>query len=120
MVPMRLRWFSAALLLSAALAILHSFAVAEFLYWRFEWIDVPMHFLGGLTIGTLIIAFWYRRKRVRFLFSAIAAFVGWEVFEYAFGVPREANYVLDTALDLMMDTLGALVAYTIARLTLWR
>lgn len=120
MFHMRLTWFFAALILSALLALLEGWAVENFIFWRLEWFDVPMHYLGGLTLGTFAVAFWHRHRPTVFALSLIVAFVAWEVFEYIFGLPREANYAFDTALDLVMDTLGALTAYGIARISLWK
>lgn len=117
---MRLYWFLAALVLSALLASLQWWALKDFLYWYYVWFDVPMHFLGGVAIGTFLVGFWYRYTPVLFLGSMIAIGLGWEILEYLFGMPREANYILDTSIDLLMDTFGALTAYTVARLTLWR
>ncbi len=116
----RTHWLYCALILCAALAALNLLAFEYYLYWRFWWYDVMMHFLGGIAIGTFLIAL-SKQPRPRLyaaLFAAIA--IGWEVFEYFFGLPREKNYVLDTATDLVMDTLGATVVYLIAQKTLWR
>ena len=117
---MRTRWFFAALIFSAIVAALQQWAIADFLYWRSEWFDLPMHFLGGLTIGCLTIAFLMRFKPRTYLLALAAIAIGWEVFEVIIGSPREANYVFDTSLDLLMDACGAVVAYIAARFTIWR
>lgn len=41
--------------------------------------------------------------------------LGWEVFEVAIGMTHEANYVVDTVLDLIMDFLGGVVGFILAR-----
>lgn len=117
---MRAAWLIAALLLTGALALLHSYALDEFLYWRYPWFDVPMHFLGGLAVGTVLVGFLFRFRPWLYLVLFAGGMVAWEVFEYLFGIPRETNYVFDTALDFLMDTLGGLVAYGLARATLWK
>lgn len=117
---MRLRWLLAAFFLSVVLAGLNAWAIQEYIFWRFVWFDVPMHFLGGVALAVLAVG--VLRKRSVFLFSAflVGIFIAWEVLEFVFGVPREANYQFDTALDLLMDTLGAVVVYVTARFSVWK
>ncbi len=117
---MRLQWLSYAFVLSLVLALLQAWALAEFLYWRYAWFDIPMHFLGGAAIAAFLVALLMHHRLKTFVVLMIVATIGWEVFEYLFGLPRESNYALDTALDLVMDTLGALTVYTAARLSVWR
>lgn len=118
---MRLVWLLAALFVSGVLAFLQHIALADFLYWRYPWFDTPMHFLGGLAVGLFLAGVLGRRfKPLWFLMVLVAVFIGWEVFEYIIGTDRESNYVFDTALDLLMDTVGGLVPYTLARFTIWR
>lgn len=117
---MRFHWLIATVFLSALLAGLQWWAVSDFLYWRYEWFDIPMHYLGGVTSAAFVTAVLMHRRDTLFIVCLIAIFVGWEIFELVFGLPREANYPLDTASDLFMDTLGALTVYWIARKTIWR
>ena len=117
---MRLPWLFAALVLSALLASLQWWAVSDFLYWRYVWFDIPMHYLGGVTSAVFVTAFLLHRRDYAYAALLTAIFIGWEIFEFVFGLPREANYPLDTATDLVMDTLGAVTVYLVARMTLWR
>ncbi len=117
---MRLWWLVAALLLCGLLAHLQWWAVENFIYWKHVWFDVFMHFLGGLSLGVLFVGFLHKKCITLFVILLVVAFIGWEVFEYVFGVPREANYAFDTSVDLFMDTLGAVVSYAVARLTIWK
>ena len=99
------------------------FANQYFLYWRFWWFDIIMHFLGGFFIVLLAyyIFFlsgyfnWISKKISVFALSLTAVLVIgilWEVFEYIMKVSvQQTNYILDTNLDLLMDTLGWLVSY---------
>jgi len=119
-VDMRTRWLVAALLLCTVLAALEWWAVENFIFWKYVWFDLPMHFLGGLALGVLAVGIINTRNVRYFILFLLLAFVGWEVFEYVFGVPREANYAFDTSIDIVMDTLGALVAYTVAARTIWK
>ncbi len=84
------------------------------------WFDVPMHFLGGVTIAVFLVALLMHFRPRLFLLGVFGVSVSWEVFEYLAGFPREANYVFDTSLDLLMDALGALFVYTVARLGVWK
>ena len=117
---MRFSWLLPALILSFVIAVLQHYAIDNFLYWRYPWFDVPMHLLGGAVIATVLVAFIHDFQPRLFLLGAVLVFIGWEIFEYTFGLPREANYVFDTALDLLNDTVGAVFVYGIARLTVWR
>ncbi len=117
---MRPYWLLAALILSAALSALHFYAIDNFLYWEYPWFDVGMHLLGGVAIATFLIAFLKDFRPRAFLFLAVLAYVGWEVFEYIFGLPRKENYFLDTTIDFLMDAIGSVAAYVVARKTIWR
>jgi hypothetical protein len=116
----RLHFLLSALALSALLAVLNQVAITEHLYWKYVWFDVPMHFLGGLVLGLFAVGLLGKFRPLLFIGFVLVLSVLWEVLEYYFGVPREANYAFDTALDLLMDALGALVAYALARFSLWR
>ncbi len=117
---MRLWWLIAALLLCGALLALQWWALDEFLYWRYEWFDIPMHYLGGLSIGVLFVGFLKTHRPLAFVLALVGAFVAWELFEFFSGIPLEANYPADTALDLVMDGLGGVTAYALARATIWK
>lgn len=117
---MRVSWLLGAFVISSLLAVLQWWAVTDFLYWQYHWFDIPMHFLGGLAIGVFLVGFLYRKRPFLFLLLFVLATVGWEVFEYYFGIPRESNYASDTMHDLIMDAVGGLIAYLVATVTLWR
>ena len=117
---MRLWWLIPALILAAGLAVLHTYALDTYLYWRFVWLDVPVHFVGGLAIAMLLIGVLQTFRPVAFLLLIVVAIAGWEVFEFVIQTQREANFVFDSSLDVLMGALGALVAYILARFTLWR
>lgn len=102
---------------------LHVGAEYFHLYWRYRWLDIPMHFLGGVWLGVLGVWYWYAvgsrvaRTPVRAMAVACgtALLLGlvWEAYEYAVflwgGSALPSNYVGDTILDLLMDLMGALV-----------
>lgn len=106
-------------LLATALLSFHLFAFQHDLYWHYVWLDIPMHFLGGVwaaLVSTWLLRFAYLSTPVAgVVLGVIAIAIGWEVMEYAIGFQRESNYAFDTALDLVMDALGGACGFLIAR-----
>jgi VanZ family protein len=103
------------LAVSAILAAFHWYASLNFLYWHYVWLDTLSHFLGGVLAGLMSIRF-LRGVRLpsRFVFVFLLVLlvgVAWETFEFFIGSPREANYVFDTSVDIVMDMLGGALAY---------
>lgn len=84
-----------------------------------------MHFLGGVVVGAVYL--WVVRYELPVFFKkyetflyvfAFALLVGilWEVFEFFVGIDREFSYPvrqIDTAIDLVMDVLGATLSYMV-------
>ena len=117
---MRLYWLFAALVLAALLAFLQHYALANLLYWHYPWFDTLMHFLGGLTVASFGIALLERHRAFVFLVGMFMIAAGWELFELMINAEREANFLFDTSLDLLMDAIGMSIAYGVARLSIWR
>jgi hypothetical protein len=117
--------------LVAIIAVLHYLALQFFLYWSVWWFDIPMHFLGGLWVALFASWFFffsgfvYRNvellgKTKIFLItiaSVIVVGVLWEVWEVWADLVSmdDIGYFFDTALDLIMDTLGGIVAFIYAK-----
>lgn len=105
------------LALVAIMWALNALALKFYFYWTLGWYDYMMHFLGGLVLGVLVT--WVLNPRQRsfktFLIifaSAIVLGGVWEVFEYVNGITESTeNYKIDTIHDLIMDSLGIVVAY---------
>jgi uncharacterized membrane protein YjdF len=104
--------------LAAAVFVLNSIALEHHLYWTYWWYDIMMHFLGGCAVGGMTAWIVLRLKSsLSWRHVAIATFVsimvigiGWEVFEYMTGqFIGQEDVVVDTVMDLVLDTLGALV-----------
>jgi len=103
---------------------MHTNGIERGWYWEYPWLDLLMHFWGGVIVGLLVLWGSERVWGVRLSLAAVvlaALFVGiaWEVFEYALGlieVPRDV-YIKDTAIDLILDTLGGSVAALCRRRT---
>jgi hypothetical protein len=117
---MRTSWLLVALVFAIAIALLEQWALADFLYWRYPLFDVLMHFLGGLAVGSFLVGLLPRFSPRLYLIGFTLVAISWEILEYMLGVPREANFVSDTAIDMLMDALGAILIYLAARLTIWR
>ncbi len=105
--------FTTQLVVVAFLGVLHVGALSYSLYWQYPWLDVLSHFLGGLWVALALLWLAYRfgiHPRAFHLFLGVLAVgLAWEVFEVAAGIPRESNWLFDTAIDLIMDLFGALV-----------
>ncbi|MDP3996182.1 MAG: hypothetical protein Q8P86_00620 [bacterium] len=107
-----------------AIGALHAFSIHFYFYWIFWWLDIPMHFLGGLFAG--LVGLWTylysgvfsydKQGRFRLVFAAVigALVIGgfWEVYEYFTGQTYNAirNYPLDVLKDMVFDVLGGFVA----------
>lgn len=103
---------------------LHQLATTLYFYWTIHEFDSFMHFLGGAWIALFTLWLYFfsgifeptSRRGLNFLLvsllSLIIIGVFWEAFELFFGITSTATreYIPDTVLDLIMDTLGALVA----------
>lgn len=99
-------------------------------YYRFWWWDLLLHSGTGLAfglIGLTILLVFLRRKRVNgspiflafFSFSfALAIGALWEIVEFLLdfflGLNTQKSGLMDTMTDLIIDTLGALIAAVIA------
>lgn len=102
------------------LGMVHVTALHFFLYWKYLWLDIPVHLLGGVTValGVMLMVRVVFPRLNRYiglgtlLLSVVSIGVLWEVFEYSIGVPVDAEgFVMDTVIDLLMDVCGALVGY---------
>lgn len=106
------------------LAVMHYFSIQLFLYWRYWWLDIPMHFLGGMTVALGYLAVrdffpswqWWPRAFWPALGFVLLVAAAWEVFEVVIGISiQEKHYVEDTLTDLAMGILGGMGGYLLAR-----
>lgn len=101
--------------LIALVGAVHILALKLYLYWFFPWLDVFVHFGGAMWVA--LAAMWLlssvhqRLSFAKVFFIIIAVSIGWELFEAWGGIPREANFMFDTSLDLLMDVLGGITGY---------
>ena len=111
----------------------HTLALLYFGYWKLPWLDLVLHFSGGLVAASVFFNLSdrfpelasFRRNRLVTLILVIAfvALVGvlWEFFEFGldqfFGF-RDIRWqfqdsIADTMTDLFMDLLGALALFSL-------
>jgi len=111
---------------------IHIAGILNSWYFTYPWIDIPMHFLGGMW--AVFFLFWiFEKKKNDYLFTSpkvlsflfalgFAALVGilWEFFEFLFDVfisSRGFAYAAqtssaDTMGDLFMDLVGGFFAWS--------
>ncbi|MDO8521082.1 MAG: hypothetical protein Q7S52_03125 [bacterium] len=103
--------------------LVQSAALYWHLHFRFWWMDIPLHILGGMWIALFALSlyyahFWVREKdhsRVFVVVFAVALTFSigllWEIYE--FGVDRVVGDsgigLADTLMDLVDDLVGALL-----------
>lgn len=93
--------------------------VKLYLYWTVIWFDMIMHFLGGLFVALFFFSILsllksrleYTEKLVLGVIFTILVGLVWEYYELIIQVASldDAAYWGDTGMDIVMDTLGALV-----------
>ena len=116
------------LLFVVIIGVANAFATQFFLYWRLPWLDMLMHFLGGIWIGLVVLWVYYlsgkfknipeNRRCVSYVYGLAAIVtmvtsVFWELFEFSLDVKvafNEFNGFYDTASDIIIAVFGALVA----------
>ena len=110
------------LIAASILSVIHIIALKLFLYWRFEWFDIPMHALGGAVVALGVFTAYdlrlFKNKvllKVLPVMGAVLTMAGlWEVYDIMIGFPVEENYTLDTTLDIIMGLIGGYVGYLVA------
>ncbi|MEX0930927.1 MAG: hypothetical protein WDZ68_01400 [Candidatus Paceibacterota bacterium] len=106
------------------LAVVHILALRFFLYWRYEWFDIPMHLFGGAIVALGVLAardlhipffdrlVTFKATIVVVLFVAVI----WELFEFIGGISViQESFVLDTATDLIAGIIGGSIGYIVGR-----
>jgi hypothetical protein len=121
---MRLLHLALLLILSGAILYLQTYALENYLYWKYWWMDVVMHSLGGILIGGVslfisqdeFIPVFQKRPYFSVLFFALAVAISWEVFEWVYTIYDSDNYVADTVSDITFGVSFAVLTV----LLLWR
>ena len=114
----------------------HILALVNFWYWNIDWLDIPMHFLGGLWVALFF--FWILKKRFvqvsqvlegNFLLLGILSLgfvsligIGWEFYEFLYdkylakGLLLSQASITDTMTDLFFDWVGGLIAVLVYKI----
>ena len=119
------------IVLGVVVALLHAHALNNFLYWHLPWLDILMHFLGGLLVA--LIGLWIARKTgiakgakskwkllIDILLFVFIVSLLWESFELTFQslVSEDPyEYAIDTIIDFLMSTIGALFGFYILQMS---
>ena len=92
---------------------LHIRGMSGHWYLYFPFFDLITHFLGG--VGIALSAFYVLKSPKHIILITVIAGVAWELFEVYFdimGWPVSTRaYKIDTAVDIAMDTFGALIVW---------
>lgn len=99
------------------LAVFYLSAVNFSWFWIYPWIDIPIHIMGGLTLGLWACAVASRfntppKKAFAYIVIMLlcVGFV-WETWEYQVGITSgEFGYWFDTVKDIGDDLLGGTLA----------
>lgn len=100
-------------------------------YDRIPWVDIPMHFFGGVSIGVsyyLLLKYWEQKRFIEeqpiwFTFTYILSLIAftavvWEFHEYAldyyFGATTQPSNA-DTMGDLFLGLLGGAISFPFMR-----
>ncbi|MBI2591529.1 MAG: hypothetical protein HYW34_02540 [Candidatus Brennerbacteria bacterium] len=132
---------TAVIFLAFVIALTHILAMYFGWYFdtRFDWIDIPLHFMGGIFAA--MFSWWFGHRFTRFnifhddffknilILISVAATIGvlWEFFEFSFDyfVVSQARFnwlnlaqpsKADTMADLFFDILGGLTAGIILKI----
>ncbi len=108
--------------LSLLIAFIHAIIVRYSLEYYVWWIDLIPHTLGGAWLVFLVYFFnrFFSREKFQFGSFAFKAFsfffaiaVLWEIFEVIIGAAMMSHphYWPDTALDIIFDSLGAVITF---------
>jgi hypothetical protein len=126
---MRTRLLSYIVSLSILFSSLHYVATVFGLYVDIPYFDKAMHVLGGIICALVVLfvlssirpfSFLVLTRQRAYVATVLCAFVVgsfWELFEYTHDITFAVHYTVDTAGDLLMDSVGAVIAthYTALR-----
>lgn len=122
MLQMRRLLYVQASVLALIAVLFHYFGLHLGFFFTVWWWDILVHFLGGLWVA--LAGVWLLRLLglrapllLQCLLLSFCVGVAWEVFEFvigSYGSPFMSP-ALDTAKDLINDTLGGVLAAYIAR-----
>ena len=107
----------------SVLAVIHVVAIETYLYWRYLWLDIPVHALGGAVIALAAFVPYDFRENLpeRWLnllpvmSLVLIAALTWEFYELQIGFGYDAKDPLDMPIDLVMGLLGGVIGYFVGK-----
>jgi hypothetical protein len=106
----------------AMLAMIHAVSIHFYLYWKFQWLDIPIHFFGGavVALGIFTAKDFIRAIPDRFLYvvpvmaGVVIVALLWELFEIVIGIPTtEPGFLNDMIIDLIVGVIGGFVGFLV-------
>ena len=97
--------------------VVHIFATIHYWYWLLWWLDILMHTLGGIFVGSFALYVYYQSSYLEpkhfsyffvfFLVLSTTALIGilWEFFQFGL-----YHYITHSKLLTLTDTLGDLLS----------
>jgi len=97
-----------------------------YLYWIYQWYDIPMHILGGLWVSLFSISIFthfdknilvinYKKKIFKIVFfSLLLLTISWEIFELVSKITLLSDgtsYWVDTIKDIIDGFIGGMIGY---------
>lgn len=106
---------------ASVFAVTHYLSVELYLYWRYLWLDIPMHLIGGsvVALGYLSIRDFVPKLPAHwFIFVPTMIFVLtvailWEVFEAVAGIVVQNSSMISTVADVIFGLLGGAIGYLV-------
>ena len=105
------------IILLVILYYLHYYGMKQHWYLYFPYFDLITHFLGGVCLA--LSAFYILNSSRYIIPLTLLAGIAWEVFEIMFDITGwtvfSPAYNFDTTIDIIMDTLGAVLVWGIIK-----
>ncbi|MEK7505749.1 MAG: hypothetical protein AAB597_02550 [Patescibacteria group bacterium] len=111
---------------ATAVGLGHTLALRDYLYWRYSWFDMPVHFFGGMLVALtffFMVRFFTRHSltlRTHRLYiwgtvlSSLLVGFFWEAFEWQAGLTvMNERTAVDTSGDIFMNMAGAALAFLV-------
>lgn len=109
------------ILFGIVFATIHTISEWLALYWRYTWLDIPMHILGGIVIVLMlaslrqILPMFARLSTGALCMVLVAILVSWELFGiFRFG-GLKPGFAIDTTFDIICGLLGIILGYYFVR-----
>ena len=104
------------------LSAIYYLSLRLFLFWKLEWLDIPMHIFGGAIVALGV----YTLRDLRFVSQCwlttsvvlgvvLLVAIARELFELHFGLVFDANYYVDTASDIVLGLVGGYIGHIVGK-----